>query len=338
MQITKHCIGVARIGFCAISIAACTEIPTRPADPLAGRIFSTVSQAELSSSELYNRMDNAQVIYLGETHDNTHHHELQKQIIQQLLQRGRRPAIGFEFFSVEQTPYLMQYVQEGPLPKGSGTGKLRETQLRKQLGWTERPDPSWSAYFSLIKIARDNQLPVFGADLPKAMRYRLGRVDVNELTAIERTQLVNTGFEDAAYRQLMFEKFTRAHCGWNDPVVLQRLYDTWLLRNDAMAHSVAVMVKTRGGEPVVMILGSGHVQHDMGVYERVGYLLPDVVQFNLGFKEVARQPMDLGEYIKSSEIEGTGFLPDHEYFWFTQRLSYDDPCHRFRQKLRRKGQ
>lgn len=318
----------------AICLYACSIAPSVPSDPLIGRIFTTADGTELSAGELYQRMAAAQVIYLGETHDNTRHHELQLQIIRELIRRGQRPAIGFEFFSVEQTPYLMQYIRNRQLPKGDDSGKQQETRLRKQLGWTGRSDMSWNAYFSLINTARDYQLPVFGADLPKAVRIRISRVGMEGLSDIERDRLILTGFDDAAYRQLMFGKFTRSHCGWSDPALLQRLYDTWLARNDTMAHTITAMARSRDNEPVVMILGSGHVQHDMGVYERVAHLQPDIVQFNLGFREVARQPMELDEYIRPPEVAGTGFLPDHEYLWFTQRMSYDDPCHRFRHRLK----
>jgi hypothetical protein len=92
------------------------------------------------------------------------------------------------------------------------------------------------------------------------------------------------------------------------------------------------------GQPVVMILGAGHVQNNMGVYERVAHQKPGIRQLNLGFREVAEAPEPLQAYTQPLEFDGATFDPDHEYLWFSRRAGrdVDDLCKKFRKHMQKK--
>ena len=304
-------------------------------DPLLNTIISTEDSQMLSPAALYDRMAQAQIVYLGEIHDNQRHHELQLEALQALLERGQRPAVGFEFFSVEQTGYLMDYVQGR---KGHG-GQLDEAQaeqkLRQELGWGPRRDQEWGYYFPLLKLAKEQSLPVFGTDLPDSLRDRIPRLGVTGLSAVEKRLLQSTGFSDPVYRRYMEQTLIDAHCGWNDPKLISNLYETWLERNDAMAQSIAAMAQADAGQPVVMIIGAGHTRHNLAVVERVQHLLPSAAQLNLGYQELAHKPQAAADYYQTVTTEGRSFAPAHEYLWFTPRSSFEDPCERFKEQLQK---
>ncbi len=302
-------------------------------DPLLERRFDSRSGEELSREAVLARAATADVIYLGENHDNARHHQLQLEIISALLERGIRPAIGFEFFDTGQTSLLTQYVagSRSSLKLSTSGNKISpEQKLRRQLGWEHRDDEYWGFYFRLIDLAREHQLDIFGADLPAGTRTRLSRIGVTGLNPLELEQLVPTGLEDEAYRQLMYRKFRDGHCGWGEEPLLSRLYQTWLARNDRMALSVERMLADKPVRPVVMILGNGHIEHNMGVYERVAHLRPALTQLSLGFRQIAREATPLQLYLEGETIAGRDFGPAFEVFWFTPRQSYDDPCEGFR--------
>ena len=84
-----------------------------------------------------------------------------------------------------------------------------------------------------------------------------------------------------------------------------------------------------------MILGSGHVANNMAVYERVADKFPGLGQLNLGFRPVARSPQSVSDYLQPLTVQGVRYPPEHEYFWFTQRVSYIDPCERFKKQLKK---
>ncbi len=144
-----------------------------------------------------------------------------------------------------------------------------------------------------------------------------------------------TGFNDESYRQLMYEKFKASHCGFAREKFQKNMYQSWIARNDRMAQSIAAMLTQDPIEPIVMILGGGHTQHNMAVYERVAFLKPGVRQLNIGLREISIEPQPLSDYCQPTKIGQKGFAPSHEYLWFTQRSSYEDPCQRFKEQLQK---
>lgn len=315
-------------------LAACSVTEERVSDPLEERIFQSWDLSELSRDELSAKLDAASVIYLGEKHDNPRQHALQLDIVRALIASGRRPAIGFEVFSVSQTSLLMSYAT-GKAPK-SDQGKLPppEDRLRQALGWGEQRDRSWAFYGPLVQIAREYQLVIFGIDLPRPLRRRIARVGVDGLTKVERRLLDPTAPRSEAYADFMRARLKAMHCGHGSDAYIDRLFQNWVARNDTMATAISDIVAGQGGEPVVLILGAGHAQYNMGAYARVAELVPGIDQMNLAFREVAETPLPVDELLQAREFEGTRFGPDHEYVWFTARAGEQapDPCEYFGKK------
>ncbi|MEZ5589950.1 MAG: ChaN family lipoprotein [Gammaproteobacteria bacterium] len=131
---------------------AATVAPVAPAaDPLLDRIIATADGRPLQPTELYERMAQTDVVYLAEKHDNPRHHALQLEALRTLLEAGKRPALGFEFFAREQTGYLQDFVQ----PQNSYGKPLSpaqvEQKLRRELGWGPQRDAEWAFYFRCCK-------------------------------------------------------------------------------------------------------------------------------------------------------------------------------------------
>lgn len=299
-------------------------------DALLGQIIDSHSQSAISEEVLLERMAAADVVYLGESHDNAEHHALQLKILEGLVAKGLKPALGFEFFDVGQTGYLTQYVngQASMMPlHGAGGSKVTpEQRLRRQLGWQDRSDRDWGFYFALIELAKTHQLPVFGADLPPGLKLRLSRVGEEGLNPVESHQLVRMQNQSDAYRELMYAKFREGHCGWGEEPLLSRLYQTWNARNNRMAESIVQMAAAGSGAPVVMIQGNGHAEHNRAVYAQVEHLNPGLQQLNLGLQPITIDPTPLADYLEPVSVAGVDFGPRHEVLWFTQRHDYVDPC------------
>ncbi len=299
-------------------------------DDLIGKIYNSTSGKELSYSELTDKMSNIDVIYLGEKHDNAEHHQNQIKIIESLIEKGINPIIGFEFFYQHQTSDLLKYTRgiKSPFRHGEVDPVKEESTLREKLGWQNRKDEDWQFYFSFIKLAKEKKLDVFGADLHSGLVSRISRSGIEALSPIEKNELSPTGFSNAVYNSLMIQKFTDSHCGWVPQDNFEKLYQTWIARNDAMAVSIVKMAELN--RPIILIFGGGHVEHNMGIYERVEYLNSNLTQLNLGFKEVHIDDSKLEDYFETPQIEGYKFLPNHEYYWFTNRKDDKDPCADFK--------
>jgi len=296
------------------------------------RIISTRDLAELSGNELLSDIESARVVYLGEKHDDSRHHELQREVLESMIERGRKPAIGFETFSIDQTSALMDYATGGGA-SGDDDAMEAEERLRHRLGWTSSQDETWSWYLPLLRLARSHSLPVFGADLPRPLRARISRLGVEGLSSVEKLLLFPTDFQDTAYEKAMHERIKAAHCGWGSPDYLARMYETWLARNDSMSMAIEATLRDQPNQPVVMILGGGHTLSDMGVYERVAHRLPGVPQSNIGFRRSTPEAPAISWQMRMSEAGDAQQQPDHQYIWFTRPIDppVRDPCEAFLQ-------
>ncbi len=312
-------------------LAGCSASgPARRPDPLIGRLFDAQGK-EIQQQTFYRRLAQYDVLYLGESHDNATHHQLQLEVIQQLLQQGRKPDIAMEFFAQWQTPVLMAFVQ-APKAKKPSDETARLQRLRGQLNWKQVSDKLWKQYSAFIVLARQQGLRVYGADISRALAYRLTQQGYASLTPLEQQQSPQGDFVDPAYEALMRQRFIDGHCGWSEPTVLKGLYEAWLARNQAMAEAIVRM--QRKNEPTVVILGNGHVENNYAVYERVKKLNPTLKQLNLGFQEVTIKPSLLAAYLTPDQALGRTFPSRHQVYWFTPRSDWEDPCEKYKKSLK----
>jgi uncharacterized iron-regulated protein len=321
-----------------LALAACAGQQPKPQithnvdDPLIGRIFHKDGPQEIDASELYQRMADSDVIYLGENHDNVHQHRIQLDTIRQLVEMGRKPLVGFEFFGRGDTPLLNQHQASDDKyhdPNGPH-GNAAETLLRQQLGWGKNRDEDWAHLYPILKYAREQKLPVFGADLSASLRKQISKEGYAGLNGVEKLLVPATDFKDDDYRALMLESFTRAHCGWGDEKYLGKLYDAWLARNEAMARSIIAMHEETPDQPVVMILGGGHTEYNMAVVERIAHLKPGLRQLNLRLRTVGEKPSPVEAYFEPLTFNDKSFGAPFDYQWFTARMpEREDLCAAF---------
>ena len=312
-------------------------------DPLIGKIVKGDTGEPINYKSLVSTLADHDVIYLSEKHDNPMHHAIQMRIIQELIDQGRSPAVGFEFFSFQDTPLLLNLVDARKKAHTPDMEKKVETRMREKLGWKGQPDKMWSYYWDLLTLAADNQLTPAGLDLSSTQKRRITRKGISGLTPIEKKQLFSTGLSNPAYESYMKSIFKAVHCGMDHGKMTERLYDTWVARNDRMALSIAQLYEslaknqgenkdTKSG-PVVIIMGNGHTESGLGVIDRVRHLNPEISQINLAMMEIFREEADLDDYLAPLELDGFDPVPPADFVWFTQRVSYEDPCKKFKQAL-----
>ncbi len=303
-------------------------------DPLIGKIINARTGAQTDFESLIKDISTYDVIYLSEKHDNPAHHHIQHKVINSLIEKGLNPTIGFEFFSMENTPDLLNFVDAGKVTHSKKIETIIEKDLRKKLGWDTHSDRLWKFYYDLLQIAKKEHLQVAGIDLPKTLKKRITRKGINGITPIEKELIFSTQLTNKAYKDYMFSIFKAVHCGMSHGKMQSRQYDTWVARNDKMALSISRLHKHRKG-PVVIIIGGGHTAYDLGVVNRVTAIDKTITQVNVDLKEINITPSNLLDYIQPLDLEGFERKPPADYLWFTQRVSYADPCEEFKKSLQR---
>lgn len=320
-------------------LQSCATAPKKKAfrkDPLIGKVIRTRDQTFVTFKQVVDEAAGHDVIYLSEKHDNPMHHAIQHRIIQDLADRGLAPVIGFEFFAASHTPTLLNFMDTGKGKHPKGMQASMENALRKSLNWDMQPDTLWGYYFDLLKLARDNHLTAVGLDLGKSQTRRITRKGASGLTPIEKKLLFSSGYANPAYEAYMKSIFKRVHCGMEHGKMTDRLYEAWLARNDQMALSItrAAVAEKR---VVVVIMGNGHTEYGLGVMDRVAALAPQLSQKNIAFTEIFPDPADLGAYLAPLDLDGFDPVPPADFIWFTQRVSYEDPCEKFKAAFKKMG-
>jgi uncharacterized iron-regulated protein len=317
-------------------IFACATIPKIPLrqDPLIDKIIPTKTLHPISFNHLMDSISDHGVIYLSEKHDNPMHHAIQHRIIQDLIKRKKLPLLGFEFFSMDDTPLLLNFADSGRAAHSPKMEKAIEKQIRTKLDWDSQSDTMWAYYYDLLRLARENHLLISGLDLSGSQKRRITRKGMAALSNIEKKLVFSSQFSNAPYEAYMKSLFKAVHCGMGHDKMTSRLYDTWLARNDKMALSISQLYEKDLQGPIVVIIGGGHTEYGLGVMERVKALNPDISQVNIALTEINIDPSDLVEYLQPLELEGFEPLLPADFLWFTQRVSYKDPCEEFKTSLK----
>ena len=323
--------------FFAISITQSCATGTKSMmreDPLIGKIINTQTKQTVNFELLIKEISNYDVIYLSEKHNNPDHHHIQQRVIHALIENGLKPTIGFEFFSMDNTPDLLNFVDSGKVAHPKKIEKIIEADLRKKLGWDTQSDKMWKYYFDLLNIAKKEKLQVAGIDLPATLKKRITRKGINGISPLEKEQIFSTQLSDKAYKDYMFSIFKAVHCGMGHEKMQSRLYGTWVARNDKMASSITRLYY-HGKGPIVIIIGGGHTEYGLGVVNRVTAVDKTISQVNLALREISVNPISLSGYLISLDLEGFKKAPPADFLWFTQRVSYADPCEEFKESLQK---
>ena len=244
----------------------------------------------------------ADVIYLGEQHDNPVHHRHQAAVLEALVAAGVRPALGFEMLSAAGQGRVDRALAEAAGPR----------ELGERLGWGEAGWPDFAMYGPLFGLAQRERLPVLALDLDRTLTRRIAREglagagpDAERL----RSLLPPDAAREAAIHRVMVD----AHCGLLPAERVPRLVEAWHARNVAMARRIAAAVED--GRAVVVIVGRGH-QAPGGLPAQLAALRPGTRQFVL----------DLVEVPAGADARRLAAGSTADALWLTPAVDRPDPC------------
>jgi uncharacterized iron-regulated protein len=179
----------------------------------------------------------ADVVLLGEVHDEVAHQRAHRTVVQDLAAQGRLAALAIEM------------AEEGTtttgLPRDAG-----EAAVRQALRWNDDGWP-WRAYGPAVMAAVSAGVPVLGANLPRS-RMRAAMADA----ALD-------GRLDAPALAKQREAIRTGHCDLLPTQQLGPMVRVQVARDVAMARTIEAALAP--GKTVVLLAGSGHVDPAVGV-------------------------------------------------------------------------
>lgn len=233
----------------------------------AGLLVAPVMTHPSSGQDLRD-LPQADIVFLGEVHDNPLHHENQSQGIKAV----RPAALVFEMLTSAQAARV--------------TPDLRTDQaaLQAVLDWDTSGWPDFDMYYPLFAAAP--QAAIFGAALPRdAARAAMGQ----PLEQVFAGDGARFGLDRPLPQDQQIAREAlqaRAHCDALPESLLPAMVDIQRLR-DAMLAAAALDAYRATGGPVVVIAGTGHTRTDWGAPALLAQAAPELDILSIGQFETA---------------------------------------------------
>ena len=298
-------VGIGRELVIALALAACAGLP-----PARERIVLQPGDDPAAAARVVAaRARDAEVVYVGELHDNPHHHTAQARILEAIVASGARPAVAFEMLSEDQQAVADEVIG-GSAPAADADRRLR---------WQARGWPDFTMYWPIFETARRARLPVVAADLDPAVARRIGREGLAALgDGAGRVKSLLPS--DLARERAIAAIIQKAHCNLMPERRLPAMVEGWHARNVTMARRLGdTLGRVR---QVVVIVGRGH-QDAGGLPAQLEALRPGTRQLVVTMLEAPA-----GEAREAALREAVG-----DIVWLTPAISRADPCAGLRQRL-----
>jgi uncharacterized iron-regulated protein len=185
------------------------------------------------------------IIFVGERHNDTGHHDIQLRIIRTLHNIGNPVAIGLEMFTARDQQYLDSWVQ-GALPE-------KELIRAHARNWGN----TWKFYSSIYRYAREKGIPLIGLNVPGEITTQVARRGFSSLSPDQRSQLPLVSCEiDEKYRS--FIKTALSVHDLSGSRDFESFCEAQLIWDTAMAFRLVRHLELNPDVTVVVIAGSSH--------------------------------------------------------------------------------
>jgi uncharacterized iron-regulated protein len=278
--------------------------------PLVGVIVDVAAQRRVSEAELIARVQAADIVLVGETHDNPDHHRLEASLLQAFATAHHAPAVVFEMLKREQQPAIDASLAAHP----GDADALARAVAWESLGW-----PAWWMYRPVFEASLASHGPILGAGLDRnaAMGIAHGGVAALDPALVQTFGLAAP--LHAEVQATMRREMSEAHCGLLPDGMLDSMVLVQRARDALLAERLHEGVE--GSRGALLIAGAGHVRRDQGV--------PAQLTRAYGASSLAIGLLQVNAEDTSPELYAAGFqahLLPFDFVWFTPRANDVDHC------------
>ncbi len=266
------------------------------------RIIDLRRGQDTDATALLAEMRAADVVLLGELHDNPAHHAQRAALLAALS--GSASALVVEYLNLGQT---VAALSEPPL------------LTRLQAAGFDAAGWRWPLHRPLFEAALTAGLPIEGGNLARERLRALAAasppVDL-QLQAL-RDAVAAVPLSPAAAAQLDADLLA-GHCGKLPADRLPLMRGVQRTRDAAMWSAIARRMQPGAGRPVLLLAGNGHVRRDYGVptFACAAPVPPRLLSVGFGELGGAGEPDDSDS-------------ARYDLWWLTPPAVRDDPCANF---------
>lgn len=257
---------------------------------LLGLVFGVVASAQQVSVADLPAVAPAQIVILGEIHDNPVHHQTQAE----LVARWSPSAVVFEMLTPLQAAATF------------GVDRSDAQAMAAALKWDGTGWPDYSLYHPVF--AASGTARIYGAALDRAL---VRRAITDGAATVFGAEAVTFGLSaplPSVEQSAREADQMSAHCHALPLAMLPGMVEAQRLRDAAFARTALTALQDTGG-PVVIITGSGHADRLRGIPAALAVASPDVAVFSIG------------------QMEGdAGDAPPFDRWIVTAPTPREDPC------------
>jgi uncharacterized iron-regulated protein len=227
---------VAAIFFSAVSAGGSVTYTT---------VLRLSDRQVITFGEMIREIEAADMVFVGEEHDNERHHRAQLDVIRALHGRMIPLAIGLEMFRSEDQDVLGRWVR----------GKMDMGAFIKT--YYDNWNLPWSLYSRIFVYSREKRIPLIGLNVPESVSRKVSAQGFHSLTPHELKELppgircdidekymdfIRRAYEGHGGSQKSFLNFCEAQMVWDK----------------AMAWHLVDFKRNNPSRTVVVLAGAGH--------------------------------------------------------------------------------
>jgi len=231
-----------KLAFIAVFIlilTGCTQESEGPLFRVSDKSYRSITAAVFETI-------GSQVFFVGEHHDNPHHHANQLDVIREIHETAEKPlAIGLEMFETGYQEQLNQWVA-GDLPLDDFVKMYYEN-------W----DQAWILYRDIFLYAREHSIPLIALNISRHVIRKVASKGFAALDQDDMSQLPTGVTCDVTPE---YENFIQKVFGWHGKKneSFTSFCEAQVLWDTVMALNVLKFNETNPAMKVVVLAGDGH--------------------------------------------------------------------------------
>jgi uncharacterized iron-regulated protein len=232
---------------------------TRDARVVLDGVTDTATGEVLSANQLAARLRDTRLLLVGESHTTADFHRVQLRAIKALQESGRKVMIGLEMFPYTEQKSLDSWRD----------GLLTESGFLTLARWYEFWGYHWNYYRDIFLYARDNHIPMYGVNTPRAVVTAVRQKGIDKLSEADRQQVPpNIDIDEKdhlTFFKASFEDDGSMHGAMPDSMLksMQAAQATW---DASMGYNSVKVLKAAPADSILVVLvGSGHVAYGVGI-------------------------------------------------------------------------
>jgi uncharacterized iron-regulated protein len=236
-----------------------SAISAEPGPPGPELIYALPEGQKRSFQELLTSLDGAQVIFVGEIHDQVEHHRIQLRVLQELLRKEKDVVVGMEMFERSQQPILDRWSQD----------LLTEGEFRKEVGWESRWGMDYGLYRGILDEIRSHRLKFLGLNVDRELVRKVAQGGIEGLSPEERRTLPEMDLTNQEHRAYIASVYKHHEGG--SAKNFECFYQAQCLWDEGMAETLSDFLRSSEGQgrTVLVLVGNGHVAFDFGIPKRL---------------------------------------------------------------------